>query len=179
VKRNRNVEHPRTSERKEASPMGRIVSINVSERKRVPKKPVDEAELLVGRGVAGDAHAAPGDRQVSLLMVESIERARAAVERRRREGAGEGQNLDPGILVPGVYAENLTTSGIDLLALRIGDEVRVGTNIRLRVSKIGKECHTQCAIYHLVGDCVMPREGIFCEVVEGGSIRKGDTIEPG
>lgn len=157
--------------------MGRIVSINLSGRKRVPKKPVDEATLVSGMGLAGDAHAAPGDRQVSLLMVESIDRARAAVEERGWGGAPAGRKPDAAILVPGVYAENLTTSGIDLSSLRIGDELRVGTGVRLRVSKIGKECHTQCAIYHLVGDCVMPREGIFCEVLEGGSIRKGDRIE--
>ena len=157
--------------------MGRIVSINVSDRKRVPKKPVDEAELVAGMGLAGDAHAAPGDRQVSLLMVESIDRARDAAEKRKREGAAGGEDPDAAILVPGIYAENLTTGGIDLSALEIGDEVRVGAVVRLRVSKIGKECHTKCAIYNLVGDCVMPREGIFCEVLEGGSIRKGDRIE--
>ena len=157
--------------------MGRIVSINVSDRKRVPKRPVDEAQLVAGMGLAGDAHAAPGDRQVSLLMLESIERARAAVEQRKREGAADGEEPDAAILVPGIYAENLTTGGIDLSALGIGDEVRVGKSIRLRVSKIGKECHAKCAIYNLVRDCVMPREGIFCEVLEGGSIRKGDKIE--
>lgn len=157
--------------------MGRIVSINVSDRKRVPKKPVEEAELVVGMGLAGDAHAAPGDRQVSLLMVESIDRAREVAEQRERQGAAEGEKVDATILVPGVYAENLTTGGIDLSALGMGDEVKVGESIRLRVSKIGKECHTKCAIYNLVGDCVMPREGIFCEVLEGGSIRKGDSIE--
>ena len=157
--------------------MGRIVSINVSERKRVPKKPVEEAELVPGMGLKGDVHAAPGDRQVSLLMVESIDRARDTVEQRKREGAADGEKLDATILVPGIYAENLTTGEIDLSALRIGDEVRVGASSRLRVSKIGKECHTKCSIYNLVGECVMPLEGIFCEVLEGGSIRKGDTIE--
>jgi MOSC domain-containing protein YiiM len=157
--------------------MGRIVSINVSDRKRVPKKPVDEAELVAGMGLAGDAHAAPGDRQVSLLMVESIERAKSVVEQRKRQGTADAEELDAAILVPGIYAENLTTGGIDLSSLGIGDEVRVGRSIRLRVSKIGKECHTKCAIYNLVGDCVMPREGIFCEVLEGGSIQKGDKIE--
>ena len=157
--------------------MGRIVSINVSDRKRVPKRPVDEAQLVAGMGLAGDAHAAPGDRQVSLLMVESIERARAVAEQRKRQGAAGGEEPDVAILAPGIYAENLTTGGIDLSALGIGDEVRVGKSTRLRVSKIGKECHAKCAIYNLVGDCVMPREGIFCEVLEGGSIRKGDKIE--
>ena len=157
--------------------MGKIVSINVSDRKRVPKTPVEEAELVVGMGLAGDVHAAPGDRQVSLLMLESICRAREVAEQRKRQGALEAGKLDVAVLVPGVYAENLTTGGIDLSELGIGDEIKVGESIRLRVSKIGKECHTKCAIYNIVGDCVMPREGIFCEVLEGGSIRKGDSIE--
>jgi MOSC domain-containing protein YiiM len=156
--------------------MGKIVSINVSKTKLVPKQPVEEAFLLAGIGVAGDAHAAPGDRQVSLLMVESIERAKAVFGQRER-GEVSDQGNPKVTLVPGIYAENLTTSGIELSALEIGDELRVGESIRLRVSKIGKECHTRCAVSRLVGDCVMPREGIFCEVLEGGSIRKGDTIE--
>ena len=162
---------------REEEPMGRIVSINISTKKRIPKKPVEEAELVPGMGVAGDAHAAPGNRQGSLLMVESIERARKAVEGKMSEGIGGNEKRDAVNLVPGIYAENLTTGGIDLPSLGIGDELKVGEGIRLRVSKIGKECHTKCAIYNLVGDCVMPREGIFCEVLEGGSIKKGDKIE--
>lgn len=158
--------------------MGKIVSINVSERKRVPKKPVAEAELVPGRGLAGDAHAGPGDRQLSLLMMESIQRQRDAVEQKHRENPKEKEEtLRAEELVPGIYAENLTTSGIELTALRVGDELEVGQRVRLRVSKIGKECHTKCAIYNLVGDCVMPREGIFCEVLRGGTVRRGDRIE--
>jgi len=159
--------------------MGRIVSINVSSRKRVPKKPVDEAELVPGMGIAGDAHAAPGDRQLSLLMKESIDRQRKLMQERAAEREDGDDAVAQVELVPGIYAENLTTEGIDLGALRIGDTVRVEQDVLLRVSKIGKECHTQCAIYHLVGDCVMPREGIFCEVVHGGTIRAGDNIEHG
>ncbi len=156
---------------------GRIVSINLSTKKGIPKKPVEEAELVPGMGMAGDAHAAPGDRQVSLLMMESIEKARKAVEAKMNRGIAGGGKPGPVNLVPGIYAENLTTGGIALDSLRIGDELRVGEKIRLRVSKIGKECHTKCAIYRLVGDCVMPREGMFCEVLEGGRIKKGDKIE--
>jgi len=162
---------------KERENMGKIVSINVSSRKRVPKKPANKAELVPGMGIAGDAHAAPGDRQLSLLMMESIERQRDLIKEQSRKavsGNGSSQAVE---LVPGIYAENLTTEGIDLMSLNLGDALKVGQGIRLRVSKIGKECHTKCAIYNLVGDCVMPREGIFCEVVEGGPIRPGDDIE--
>ncbi len=161
--------------------MGKIVSINVSSRKRIPKSPVQEAELVPGTGIAGDAHAAPGDRQLSLLMMESIERQRAVVEKRFSDGAAptDGVPREGVELVPGIYAENLTTRGIDLLSLKVGDLLNVGRGGLLRVSRIGKECHTRCAIFTLVGDCVMPREGLFCEVIRGGVIRTGDDIERG
>jgi len=145
---------------------GRVVSVNVSEKKGVAKRPVAVLTLLPGRGVEGDAHAAPGDRQVSLLMLESIERARAGAECQTSEGVD---------LVPGSYAENITTSGIDLLALRLGDTLTAGV-ARLRVTKIGKECPRPCAIYYKLGSCIMPREGIFCEVLAGGEVRPGDEI---
>ncbi len=80
-------------------------------------------------------------------------------------------------LGPGSYAENLTTRGIDLGALRLGDELAVGAAVRLRVSQIGKECHTKCAVYKLTGDCIMPVRGIFCEVLAGGTVRPGDAVE--
>ncbi len=160
--------------------MGKIESINISKRKGVPKKPVGSASLLPGMGMEGDAHAAPGDRQLSLLMVEAIERQRAVLEERMRSGAAAGGPAEKTVeLVPGIYAENLTTRGIDLTAVNIGDVLNAGEGIRLRVSKIGKECHTRCAIFTLVGDCVMPREGVFCEVIKGGAIRPGDDIEFG
>jgi len=156
--------------------MGKIVSVNLSKKKGAIKKPAPEVALVPGQGVRGDAHAGPGDRQVSLLMLESIER-----QRRRLAGRSQGPcELSSGKfeeLKPGMFAENLTTDGIDLLALRLGDELRVGDQIRLRVSKIGKECHTRCAIYYRLGECVMPTEGIFCEVQTGGVARAGDRIE--
>jgi len=158
------------------SSAGTIHSINVSRKKGEPKAPVPEAELAADEGIRGDAHRGFGHRQISLLMLESIE------EQKRRAG-GEDKARKAGIaIVPGVFAENLTTNGIDLTALRIGDELLVGAGrtkepIRLRVTQIGKECRTPCAIYRLAGDCIMPRLGIFCEVVEGGTIRTGDRIE--
>jgi len=145
---------------------GRVVSVNVSAKKGMAKTPVASLRLLVGLGVEGDAHAAPGDRQVSLLMNESIERARSGAECKINDGVE---------LVPGAYAENLTTAGIDLTALKLGDELRAGT-ARLRVTKIGKECPRPCAIYYKVGSCIMPREGIFCEVLTAGEVRPGDEI---
>jgi MOSC domain-containing protein YiiM len=149
--------------------MGRIVSINQSRKKGTPKSPVHEGVLVPSFGLEGDAHAGPGERQVSLLMVESIDQQDEIFS--NKEGAERIR------LVPGIYAENLTTEGIDLSALAVGDELHVGEEVSLRVTRIGKECHTGCAIYRKVGDCIMPREGIFCEVLEGGPVHVGDSIE--
>jgi molybdopterin adenylyltransferase len=163
---------------KNANPshVGALHSINISLRRGEPKTPVPEAEIVAGEGIRGDAHRGFGHRQISLLMLESIE------EQKKRAG-GEDKARRAGIaIVPGVFAENLTTSGIDLTALQIGDELVVGfgrkkERIKLRVTQIGKECRTPCAIYRLAGDCIMPHLGIFCEVVEGGTVRTGDRIE--
>ena len=159
--------------------MGRIVSINISRKKHVTKAPVDEARLIEDLGIEGDAHAAPGDRQVSLLMEESIDKMRALLTEKWRDEPDRKRpkklDLD---LDPGAFAENLTVEGLDLLALSIGDELTAAEGVLLRVSKIGKECHHGCAIYKTLGDCIMPREGIFCEVVRGGVIHPGDSIGP-
>jgi MOSC domain-containing protein YiiM len=151
---------------------GTIHSINISREKGVPKTPVESVELVAGEGIREDAHRGFGHRQVSLLMVESIEEQRALA-------GGEEKAKEAGVaIVPGVFAENLTTRGIDLGSLGIGDELLVGGgHVRLRVTQLGKECHTRCAIYRLAGDCIMPRLGVFCEVLEGGPIRTGDPIE--
>jgi len=158
--------------------MGEIVSVNVSLRKGVPKSPVESAELVAGLGIAGDAHAAPGDRQVSLLMVESIDRQRERMEARVHGDSQGGETRQPVDLVPGIFAENVTTRGVNLAAVKVGDRLQVGEGVLLRVSRIGKECHTRCAIFYLAGDCVMPVEGIFCEVLQGGTVRPGDPIAP-
>jgi MOSC domain-containing protein YiiM len=143
-----------------------VVSVNTSLKKGQIKRPVDAVELRAGRGIEGDAHRDFGHRQVSLLAVEDIE------AQKTRLGGGE-----PAVpLGPGAFAENLTTRGLDLAALAIGDELAVGGAVRLRVSQIGKDCHTKCAVYHLTGDCIMPTRGIFCEVLSGGTVRPGDAI---
>jgi len=140
---------------------GRIVSINISDKKGVRKKPVEEVILKEGYGIDGDAHASSEwHRQVSLLAIESIKKMQAL-------------GLD---VKPGDFAENLTTEGIDLLNLPIGTRMTIGKEIEVEVSQIGKECHTRCAIYYQAGDCVMPKEGIFVKVLRGGRLRKGDEI---
>jgi MOSC domain-containing protein YiiM len=139
---------------------GEIVAVCTSKNKGERKKNVGSAELLLGLGLEGDAHAGFQHRQVSLLALESIEKMRQ-------------KGLD---VNPGDFAENLTTTGLDLPSLPIGTQLKVGETL-LEVSQIGKECHTRCAIYYQAGDCVMPREGIFAIVVAGGKIAVGDSIE--
>jgi MOSC domain-containing protein YiiM len=140
---------------------GVVVSVNVSVRKTVRKTPGDRGTFVLDRGLEGDAHAGDWHRQVSLLGLESIEKMVAL-------GLGVG---------PGDFAENVTTSGIDLLALPIGTVLRLGDSAELEISQIGKVCHTRCAIYYQAGDCVMPREGLFAVVRAAGEVRVGDSIE--
>lgn len=148
-----------------------IVSLNVSEKTGTRKRPVDSFALEKGRGVVGDAHEGLiEDRQVSLLAVEEIEGADAALK--ARGGAGCVKASLEG-LKPGDFAENVTTRGIALHELPLGTKVRLGSAL-CEVSKIGKECHAACEIRRLVGDCVMPRRGIFVRVIEGGEVRVAD-----
>jgi MOSC domain-containing protein YiiM len=140
---------------------GTVVSVNLSPRKTMRKKPVDEGTLIFDRGFADDAHAGDWHRQVSLLAIESIDSMRA-------------KGLDVG---PGDFAENITTAGIDLLALPVGTKLAVGDGVVLEISQIGKVCHTKCAIFYQAGDCVMPREGLFAVVRADGAVRVGDTVE--
>jgi len=130
-----------------------LLSINVSEMTGVQKRPIDRAVLRQGHGIVGDAHAGDWLRQVSLLAEERIETMR-------------GRGVEIG---HGDFAENLTTRGVDLAALPIGTRLFVGDAV-LEVTQIGKQCHHGCAIYRAVGDCVMPREGIFTRVIRGGEI---------
>lgn len=149
--------------------MGVIVSVNVSRKKGQLKTPVAEAEAVAGEGLRDDAHRGFGHRQVSLLMMESIESQRARLGLEEKES----------VIGPGAYAENLTTRGLDLGHVAVGDEFVVGVEVRLRITQIGKECHTRCAVAKLTGDCIMPELGIFCEVLSGGTVRRGDPIEKG
>jgi MOSC domain-containing protein YiiM len=139
---------------------GKIISVNVSDNKGERKHNIERCLLRQGHGLEDDAHAGPWHRQVSLLASESIEKIRK-------------KGLD---VKPGDFAENLTTEGIDLPALPVGTKIRAGS-VLMKVTQIGKECHTRCAIFYQAGDCVMPREGIFTEVVEGGEVGVGDEIE--
>jgi MOSC domain-containing protein YiiM len=197
---------------------GTIASINISQKKGQAKTPVAEAEVVAGEGLKDDAHRGFAHRQVSLLMIESIE-----TQRERLGGAGRIE------IGPGAYAENLTTRGLDLRGVAVGDEFvitrgesglgdgrdgsargmsgcaaakrgpgsGIGTRsgpaamppegenagepgsgeVRLRVTQIGKECHTRCAIFKIAGECIMPELGIFCEVLGGGTVKAGDRIE--
>lgn len=140
---------------------GKVISVNVSDKKGEKKHNIDKCSLLEGHGLEQDAHAGPWHRQVSLLATESIEKIRKM-----------GLNVNPGD-----FAENLTTEGVELPTLPIGTRLIVGGSVLMRVTQIGKECHTRCAIFQQVGDCVMPKEGIFTEVLTGGEIKVGDEIE--
>lgn len=136
---------------------GRIVALSISDRKGVPKRNVESVRLLEDYGIEGDAHAGSWHRQVSILAIESIERMK-----------GKGLNLRPGI-----FAENITTENLDLSKLKVGDRILI-RGVELEVTQIGKECLKPCAIFRKIGDCIMPREGIFARVVKGGEIRVGD-----
>lgn len=145
---------------------GYVKAVCLSREKGVAKKAQDEGGLLIaGHGLKGDAHAGPWHRQVSLLAQESVAKMMA-----------KGLKLSPGD-----FGENLTTEGIELTTLPIGTRLRVGQEALLEVTQIGKKCHHGCAIYQQVGDCIMPREGIFTQVLIGGKVKPGDTIviEPG
>jgi MOSC domain-containing protein YiiM len=139
---------------------GRIVAVCMSKKKGTPKKDIGQAQAQVNWGLVGDAHADDWHRQVSLLAIESINKMRALGLKVR----------------PGSFAENLTTEGLDLLALPIGSRIRVGDDVILEITQHGKICHDKCAIYYAAGDCVMPREGIFARVIQGGPIRAGDAV---
>ena len=139
--------------------MASVLAVCISENKGERKKPVASVELRENHGIVGDGHAGDWHRQVSLLAQESIDKMRA-------------MGLD---VSAGDFAENITTSGIDLVSLPIGSRLQIGGTL-LEVTQIGKECHTRCAIYYQAGDCVMPKEGIFAKVIAGGVIKPGDEI---
>ncbi|MHC4118861.1 MAG: MOSC domain-containing protein [Planctomycetota bacterium] len=139
---------------------GRIKAISVSAKKGTQKTNVPEATLKDNFGIVGDAHGGPWHRQISLLASESIDKMLSM-------GANVG---------PGAFAENVTTEGIDLCKLSIGRRLKLGENVELEITQLGKKCHSRCEIFKQVGDCIMPREGIFAKVVKPGSIVVGDVI---
>lgn len=140
--------------------MAKVIAVNISKEKGVPKEPIDKGYFEVDHGLVGDAHAADWHRQVSILGTESIDKIRAKLE-----------SIDVGM-----FAENITSEGIIVYELPIGTKLKVGETV-MEVTQIGKECHGGCSIRQLVGDCVMPREGIFTKVISPGWVKKGDNIE--
>ena len=141
--------------------MGKVVSVNISEKKGTIKHPVEQIELRKGFGIEGDAHAGDWHRQVSLLDLSSFDKMHnnASVE-----------------LKPGIFAENITTEGVDLWHLPVGTRLEIGDTL-LEITQIGKECHRHCQVFRQVGDCVMPREGIFAKVITEGMIKAGQSIK--
>ncbi len=141
--------------------MARVLSINISEKKGTPKTKINPGVLIEDFGFEGDAHAGKWHRQVSLLAKESIDKSKG---------------LPTDGLCHGVFAENITTEGIILHTIPVGTRIRIG-ECELEITQIGKECHNGCAIKELVGQCIMPREGIFARVIKGGKVYENDEIE--
>ena len=148
---------------------GKIASINISVQKGGKKKPVKEA-FINELGIKGDGHSGEWHRQVSFLSYESI------------ESFNQNGSINTS---PGDFAENITTRGIDLIGLKVGDilaitdenpKIRGSKKVILEVTQIGKECVAPCSIYYQVGSCIMPKEGLFCRVIKTGKIKVGNSI---
>ncbi len=139
----------------------KIVSLAVSRKKGTRKQTVKRVNVISNYGIEGDAHAGDWHRQVSFLAAESIQ-------------ASKDAGLD---VTFGDFAENIATSGIDWRKIAVGTKIRLGNKVLVEISQIGKECKTRCAIFYQAGDCIMPKEGVFGKVIEGGEISCGDAIE--
>ncbi len=139
----------------------KIESLAISKKKGTRKQTIKAVRLIKNYGIEGDAHAGAWHRQVSFLASESIEQAR-------------NRGLD---VTFGDFAENIATTGADWLKIPVGTRVKLGQTALVEITQIGKECTNKCAIFYQAGDCIMPREGIFVKVIEGGMIRCGDKIE--
>ena len=139
----------------------KIVSIATSKKKGTRKTTLESVLVRKDYGIEGDAHSGPWHRQVSFLSSESIKQAR-----------------DNGLNVTfGDFAENFATEGIDWKKVPLGTRLKLGDTTLVEVTQIGKECHNKCAIYYQAGDCIMPREGIFARVLEGGTVNNGDNVK--
>jgi len=141
--------------------MARVEAICISTKKGIVKREVDQAEFQDGWGIDQDAHAGRWHRQVSLLAGESIDRVKESLPS----------------LKNGAFAENIITRGLDLSTVQVGDRLRLGTEVVLEITQIGKKCHNDgCAIKKATGDCIMPKEGLFARVIHGGTLKKNDRI---
>ena len=141
--------------------MSKVIAINISEEKGVIKNPIEKGFFKINHGLEGDAHAGDWHRQVSLLGIESIKKMKA---------------IGIESIATGQFAENITTEGLTLYEIPVGTKLKIG-EVLFEVTQIGKECHKGCKIKDLVGECVMPKEGIFAKVLEEGYIKSGDNIE--
>lgn len=141
--------------------IGKVLDINISDKKGIVKKPIEEGIFMVDYGLKEDAHAGKWHRQVSLLGIESYKKMKKA-------GVDDLEHGD--------FAENITTEGIILHELAVGTQLKIGNTVQ-EVTQIGKKCHSGCAISKQVGKCIMPTEGIFTKVIKGGLVKKGDSIE--
>jgi TatD DNase family protein len=139
--------------------MGKVMAVCLSIEKGTEKKDEGQAELVVQHGLKGDAHAGDWHRQVSLLSLQKIEAFRA-----------KGADVEYG-----AFGENIVVDGIDFASLPVGTVFHCG-EVLLELTQIGKECHNHCAIYKRMGDCIMPREGVFARVLQGGILKTGDEI---
>jgi MOSC domain-containing protein YiiM len=137
---------------------GQIYALSVSAHQGTAKVNIARGRLYPDWGLVGDAHAGPGHRQLSLLSWEDIQAA-----------AGHWR--------PGDFAENITTQNIDLGLLKVGDQLKIGEQVLLEITQLGKKCHSHCEIFRQVGDCIMPRRGIFAKILQGGEVRADDPIQ--
>ncbi len=142
--------------------MGRVEAICTGVRKGERKSPQTQARFTAGHGIEGDSHAGTGHRQVSILAAEDIETM-------RQKGLPD--------LAVGDFAENVVVAGVDLGLLGLGSRFRLGREVELGVTQLGKECHSRCAIYYQTGDCIMPRLGVFARVLTGGTVATGEPAE--
>lgn len=140
---------------------GTIIAVCTSIKKGTPKSDVGSGFLEEGFGLKGDAHGGDWHRQISLLSIEQI-------------GTMKVKGLD---VKPGSFAENLTTSGFDLGSVKVGDRLKIGESAILEVTQIGKECHTRCAIYNKIGECIMPEQGVFARIISPGVVKTSDSID--
>ena len=140
--------------------MAKVLAVCISDSRGIQKHPVEKAELRVGHGIAGDAHAGVWHRQISILGIDSVNRLRDRVSVEIKAGD---------------FAENILIEGIEIYTLPVGTKLRIGTAL-VEITQIGKECHADCAIRQQAGDCVMPREGVFAKVLENGAVKPGDIL---
>jgi MOSC domain-containing protein YiiM len=140
---------------------GKVIAVCSSKNKGTPKKDIVSGFLQNGFGLEGDAHGGDWHRQISLLGIEQIQTMK-----------DKGYDVKAGS-----FAENITTSGLDHSVLKIGDVIKIGEIAAVEITQIGKECHTRCAIFNKIGECIMPEKGIFAKVVHEGPVKTGDDIE--